>query len=420
MRCFHHQLRNRHNNNSKTISPYQLRSFTSLLIIQILISLACYSTSYAVQVGLGPSIGRLHQVSPGARAAGMGEAQTALLDPLAGHFNPGSMGIYSLDHRFSFSYFSANWQDIYYTPILYMDHTQIFTGLKLEEKTKDNSLEISCGIDLGRRYFDLGDRELRGENNEYLGTYNPWEKHYSVGVSLGLRRIIEFGAGYKLNFLTSEFVGYWGHPGVDYGYNDRSFDLGVLIRLPFNNALDEMNIINLNKFVSPFTIDFIPSFGYSQSNLPIDNFNNENIPEVYRNGYALEFRLDHPAVPLMIFIFAQDNIKEKDIRFRYPLEWIETSGIGREISFFDSFIYRWGEYYYGKHGDSRITTGFTMQTRGIFNILYSIEHNRKSGKGNWYNFVMNRVNIGYSRLSREGKYQNYLVPTEWLELGINF
>ncbi|MDP8209085.1 MAG: hypothetical protein P9L92_20650 [Candidatus Electryonea clarkiae] len=346
----------------------------------------------------------------------MGEVQTALLDPMAGHFNAGSMGIYSLDNNFSFAYSGTDWLKGWWNSDLYIDHAQLFTGWKLAEKTEDNSTEISCGIDFGRRLFDLGETERRGENNEYLGMFEAWERNYSAGASIGLRNIIEIGVGIKFNYLSSNLLSYENNPPIVDEESIQTYDWGVMIRLPLSNALSELYSIDPNILVSPFKIDVIPSFGYSRSNQG-GNIR-DPLLKINREGYALETRFDLPDISLLAFIYAQDFKMER--YFPAQMGWNEISGIGREIVFFDSFIYRWGEYYDEKHLDSRVTTGFTMQTRGILKIIYIVSQNQEWARGNRYEFVMNRVNIRYSRSSWEGTYNNILDTTEWVEFGISF
>jgi len=354
--------------------------------------------------------GDLLLISPGARATGMGEVQTALVDPMAGHFNAGSMGVFSLDHGFSFSRSSVDWRHSYLNDHdFHLDHAQLFTGRRLIKKTEDNPFELSGGLDLTRTFEDLGEFEQRGEFGEILGTYDWWERNYSAGLSLGFRRIIEIGIGYKLNYLTSEHEPEYK---ANNSQNRISYDWGVLFRLPLSKIFEQNNPI-IPMFFDPFQFDIIPSYGYSRSNL--GGTDKDPLVEIYRRGYAVEFRFDLPDISLLSFIYAQDIDKNR-YNPRHMAWGDEHSGIGREISFFDAFIFRWGEYHYY----SETTEGYTIQSRGLMKIIYEGSKRSEWAQGDLYKFVMNRMNFRYSHSSRELGYDSPVVDFDWIEFGISF
>ncbi|MDP8207304.1 MAG: hypothetical protein P9L92_11615 [Candidatus Electryonea clarkiae] len=384
-------------------------------LIFILLLFLLFSNNHA-----NAASARFMLITPGARATGMGDAQVALVDPMSGHFNAGSKGVFSLDHNYSYSYTSADWLPRFNLDDLYLNYSQLSAGWKLYEKQPDNPLEISGGIEVTRRFLNLGKTERRGENNEDLGSFESWENNYSYGVSIGFRYLAEVGIGYKLNYITSHLSEFSniGNPEYDDEVNAKAYDWGILIRLPTNTVLKEGLHYDVSESIYPFLIDFIPSYGFSKSNLGGDEMYDDPLPEVHRSGYALEFRFDLPVVPLLGFIYAHDiNRDRADLRSK---EWIETSGVGREITFFDSFIYRWGNYYDTWGRASRSTTGFTFQSSGILKIIHLSSQHQEWAKGELYDFVMTRMNFKYSRsLFHAGEGQP-LTDTEWIELGISF
>ncbi|MDP8285634.1 MAG: hypothetical protein RAP03_03115, partial [Candidatus Electryonea clarkiae] len=289
-------------------------------------------------------------------------------------------------------------------------------------------LEISGGLEVTKRFIDEGEYVVRDDLYGIISTGNLWERNYTYGVSIGLRYIAELGIGYKTDFITSHLGSNFPNSGND--RNARAYDWGILLRLPINNALKEVYNINTQRLIDPFTIDIIPSFGYSNSNLGDNKVYGQPLPEINRRGYALEFRIDLPVVPLLAFIYTQDfnDIRydipsgDNDIRYDIPSgdNGYKTGGVGREFSFFDSFVYRWGNYYDTEGHLFKSTTGYSLQSKGILKIIHLATQDQEWAEGELYNFVMNRLNFKYSRSFWKAGSNYDISDSAWIELGISF
>ncbi|MDP8207303.1 MAG: hypothetical protein P9L92_11610 [Candidatus Electryonea clarkiae] len=355
-------------------------------------------------------------ISPGARATGMGEAQTALVDPMSGHFNPGSMGIFSLDHNFAASHSYVDYLPAFKIDDLYFNYTSLFAGWTFYKEEGERTRQISIGIEYSRSFLNLGRVEVWNNEGDLIYQIEPWDKNESYALSVGLRHFIEMGVGYKSDAIKLHRADFHS-----YEENDQSaeaYDWGVLFRLPLNNALTEVFNYKPLESIKPFRVDIIPSYGYSNSNLGCDLQYNVPLPAIKRKGYGLEFRCELPDYHLFSFIYAQDFNKQKV--HNVSKEWINTGGVGREVNFFNSFLYRWGNYYDTWGSLFNATSGFTIKSNGITNYLYTRSQKQGKSYGKFYKLIMTRTNINYSKSFWDAGEGHPVTNTEWIEFGISF
>jgi len=164
-------------------------------------------------------------ISPGARAAGMGEAFVAMADDgTAVFWNPAGLA-FQTGREVTFMH--ANWlpalvSDMYYDFIAYKQYVEALGGT------------IGGNI----TFLDLGENVYTDEEGSILGNFNSNDMAVSLSYGTQLNENLGLGVGVRFirSMLAPDWVKVGGEPGGGTGYAFAA-DLGVLYRFSFFPAL---------------------------------------------------------------------------------------------------------------------------------------------------------------------------------------
>jgi len=201
----------------------------SLILLLILTAQQAYAVSEAALLFL--------LISPGARAAGMGEAFSAVAnDASAVFWNPAGLA-----HQYGkqITFMHANW-----LPGLTSDLFYEFLAFRM-------SIEGVGTIGFNVVYLDLGEQNRTGEQGEDLGKFSSNE--FAISASYGTTVTDNLAMGVTLRFIKSNLspVG----AGSELGSGQATafaFDVGLLYTFPFfNRRLNwGMNVSNMGPKIS--------------------------------------------------------------------------------------------------------------------------------------------------------------------------
>ncbi len=192
-----------------------------LILSLITISTVLFSSSQVYAVSEAAVL--FLQISPGARAAGMGEAFVALADDATAVFwNPAGLGF--LEGR-ELTLMHANWlpqfgSDLYYDFAAYRHSVE---GLG------------SFGVNV--TYLNLGEQTITDESGpDPLGTFSSYE--FAISTTYGTKLNQDWAVGVGLRYIRSNLssVGAGAEQG-DGKANAFSFDLSTIYKIPFHRKL---------------------------------------------------------------------------------------------------------------------------------------------------------------------------------------
>ena len=146
-------------------------------------------------------------ISPDPAANGWGEISTAVVsdNPMATIFNPGQLGLFSLDSYFSAGTYvpKTQWLPGFHQSDLTYDVTAVNAGVNLARQF-DLDLPISLGIGYSRVYLDLGTFIRTSTSGpQPLATFNAHEKAEAFSVAVGIDYFVRLGVGMSFNNIVS-------------------------------------------------------------------------------------------------------------------------------------------------------------------------------------------------------------------------
>ena len=202
----------------------------NLLVAMLLITAMLFAVSETYAVSEAAVL--FLQISPGARAAGMGEAFVALADDATATFwNPAGL---AFQQNRELSLMHANWlpgfgEDLFYEYGSYIQH---FEGLGT--------------VGLNVTFLNLGKQVITDESGpEPLGEFSSYE--FAIATTYGTKIMDNWGVGLGLRYIRSALstVGAGAEKG-DGQANAFSFDLSTLYKVPFLPSLSiGANLSNL-------------------------------------------------------------------------------------------------------------------------------------------------------------------------------
>lgn len=352
-------------------------------------------------------------ISPGARANGMGEAMVAVVDPMSAYSNPGTMGLYAFEKNISFATTYSRWLPSFKNQNLEIDYQHYFAGISFDVHDSPVLKRIALGVEHHNFYFNLGEREIRSQYNEYLGTEERWEKSRSTIISLGLKSIVEVGIG--IGYQRAAYKG-WESMGVfmDDAY-DCAWDWGVIGRLPFNNVLRILPGIFNGDLLSNYTVNIIQAVAFTRNNIE-SNDNKYFVNQFNSFGYSIEFEIETKKYPILSFLYSIQDEPDKRL---YRRDYSRNS-IGREITLLDLFQYRWG--YCSEHEVRHwvYSSGYTIKTDGLSNYLIVNAIKSTSDNENIFIKFLKHASLQYSYSIWDAGEGIPLDETEWYEFRISF
>ena len=201
-----------------------------VILVMVLGALVLFSANPAYAVSEAAVLSLM--ISPGARAAGMGEAFVALADDATATFwNPAGLAFqYSKElHLMHVNWLPEFGSDMFYEFASYVHHVE---GLG------------TFGGNI--TYLNLGEQVHTDETGTELGKFNSNE--YSIAATYGTKLMENWGVGLGMRYIRSNLAG-----GVSVGAeqgegvaNAFAFDISTLYRFPFAPRLTlGMNLSNM-------------------------------------------------------------------------------------------------------------------------------------------------------------------------------
>lgn len=233
-----------------------------VLVLIAVMSLTMVSNSFA---GVSEAAVLFLLISPGARAAGMGEAFVAVADDASAVFwNPAGLAFQS-GREVTFTH--AKW-----LPQLVTDMAYEFVAYKQYLES------INGTIGANVTFLNLGEQQHTSATGEFLGTFNSWD--LAVSMSYGTKLTQNLGLGVTARYIRSnlapDHVKVEGEKGNGTG-TSFGVDLGVLYKIPkWRNLRFGANLSNMGPkitYVDAAQADPIPT--NLKLGLAIDAVNSE-------------------------------------------------------------------------------------------------------------------------------------------------
>jgi len=312
-------------------------------------------------------------ITPDARAAGMGDAGVATsADVNSAYWNAGKLAF--IDNGLGYGISGS------YTPWLgkiindmYVFYLSGFYKIRDEET-----------IAASMKYFDLGEIQFKGVNNEDLGRFNPREFAFDITYSRKLTE--ELAIGGALRYIHSNLTGALTTGNIDARPgNSVAVDLGIYYTKPFISRNSTLSfggaITNLGAKISYSDAnnrDFIPT------NLRVGSAYTMELGPKNNLTFALDFnKLLVPSpprdnsIPLLNGIFG--SFSDAQGGFKEEIREIMTS-MGAEYWYDNTFAGRLGYFYESTDKGNRqyltAGVGFRYQKFGI-DIAYLVPTNQR-------------------------------------------
>ncbi len=312
-------------------------------------------------------------ISPDARAAGMGDTGAATsADVNSAFWNAGKLAF--IDNGLGYGISGS------YTPWLgkiindmYVFYLSGFYKIRNEET-----------IAASMKYFDLGEIQFKGLNNEDLGRFNPREFAFDVTYSRKLTE--ELAIGGALRYIHSNLTGALTTGNIDARPgNSVAVDLGIYYTKPFVSRNSTLSlggaITNLGAKISYSDAnnrDFIPT------NLRLGSAYTMELGPKNNLTFALDFnKLLVPSpprdnsTPLLNGIFG--SFTDATGGFKEEIREVMTS-MGAEYWYNNTFAGRLGYFYEATDkGNRKYLTagvGFRHQTFGV-DVAYLVPTNQR-------------------------------------------
>lgn len=220
--------------------------------------------------------------SPDARAGGMGDAGVAS--------EADGNSIYWNSAKLAFLGENTKTLSISYTPWL----NELVNDINLAHVSYAGALNDNQGLAVALRYFSLGEIIFKDENNNNLGTGEPYEMALNVAYALKLSENFSIGVG--LRYILSDLTNGLQDPGIqteagqsiaaDLGlyYKSREYSMGGGQYQSYSLGLNFQNVGGKISYgTSQETADFLPT------NMRLGGAYNLKIDKYNRVSFLLEF-----------------------------------------------------------------------------------------------------------------------------------
>jgi len=311
-------------------------------------------------------------ITPDARAAAMGDAGVATsADVNSAYWNAGKLAF--IDNGLGYGISGS------YTPWL----GKIINDMYVFYLSGFYKIGREQAVAASMKYFDLGEIQFKGVNNEDLGRFNPREFAFDVTYSRMLTE--ELAIGGALRYIHSNLTGALTTGNIDARPgNSVAVDLGIYYTKPFVSRNSTLSlggaITNLGAKISYSDAnnrDFIPT------NLRLGSAYTMELGPKNNLTFALDFnKLLVPSpprdtIPLLNGIFG--SFSDAQGGFREEIREIMTS-MGAEYWYNNTFAGRLGYFYEATDkGNRKYLTagvGFRHQTFGI-DVAYLVPTNQR-------------------------------------------
>jgi hypothetical protein len=302
---------------------------------------------------------------------GMGACEINLINEYSPVNNPGAVGLFHLEKRFSFSFpEKSRWGNI------------LTGGADL------NSYSISAGFPINIREKILGmgfaysklNSDLFREDYLYRRTFTYVEKSDYFSIAAAYKSKIRIGLGYTLKKIDSSFRMPWAPDEILERMEANCHDLGIFFDYPLRNSaifgeffakIDKENVKH----------NIIPSIAYVRSNMSKDYrrkypiFGGQSFPEISKIGFSVLFISDYKDAEIYSFRIISE--------FNSTIDGEEANFMkfGIEVGAGGAFYMRAGLWSPSYTEENIWTYGFGLNLGGITRLLYS------SGKINTINPV---------------------------------
>ena len=246
-----------------------MKSTLAILLLGLLFSPVSQRCSAQGEAAL-----RYLLIPPSPQGDGMGGiiGSTISDDPLATLANPGQLGLASLDHYVSVSYFpsATSWLPAFQMAELTYRSSALNAGFKLN-RFFSLPFEMSAGIGYSNVTLNLGTFVSSGANPADLNYFSAEEHSNNLSLGIGIDYYLRLGLGYTLKMAESNLAPFdvqrQGRQGVA---DATTYDIGLIAQLPAIRVFDQITggSITIPGLGEPM-LDI--SFGYARSNLG-DNF----------------------------------------------------------------------------------------------------------------------------------------------------
>jgi len=312
-------------------------------------------------------------ITPDARAAGMGDAGVATsADANSAYWNAGKLAF--IDNGLGYGISGS------YTPWL----GKIINDMYVFYLSGFYKIGREQAVAASMKYFDLGEIQFKGVNNEDLGRFNPREFAFDVTYSRMLTE--ELAIGGALRYIHSNLTGALTTGNIDARPgNSVAVDLGIYYTKPFVSRNSTLSlggaITNLGAKISYSDAnnrDFIPT------NLRVGSAYTMELGPKNNLTFALDFnKLLVPSPPrdnstaLLSGIFG--SFTDAPGGFQEEISEIMTS-MGAEYWYDNTFAGRLGYFYEAADKGNRqyltAGVGFRYQKFGI-DIAYLVPTNQR-------------------------------------------
>lgn len=336
--------------------------------------------------------------------------------------NPALLGLSSRETNFSANFYPENIKIKPFNGDPYFYNFAISAGINLD---KQMGIPFSLGIGYLRQYSDLGNIVRISEDGSFLGRYLLEESSNSFYLAASTDFWIKLALGFGVKFISPE-----SNPIlIDEGIT--AFDFGIIAVAP---------IVKDYVLSDELSGNFNLSAGYSLNNLgneikynfdhdfiiypnERDYYSPKSLPRSERLGIGLNINFDYDFKGTKIKILNvdftseanADLVKIDSLGYEYRSILSETNiwkniiqakstenvinRLGLRINLFEFVSYSDGrKFEYNPSSDLNYTTsGFSIETTGIFKILNALTENST------FEYIANHFNLRFSYADIKGE-----------------
>ena len=189
-------------------------------------------------------------ISPSPRANGLGQTFLSLpeTDAMIAFYNPATLGLFSLNHRFSMGFYPQRVRWLPAMNDIFYDNKAFNVGFKLPGA-------LSAGIGFQRTYLDLGSQSYMNAAGEVFGPFKVWEKSEAITIGLGWQGAITAGFGLSIKLIDSRLGKTFSQEKwKDIKAEATAFDIGAIAQVPVLDLIRQPLAISLSKhgILQPF------------------------------------------------------------------------------------------------------------------------------------------------------------------------
>lgn len=349
-------------------------------------------------------------ISPSVRVNGMGRAGVALLDEPAGYYNPGAAALSSPAHTLQSRFYLS---EMRWLPAS-ADYNY-FAAQAATERVLDGFLGLDKPTRLRAAFYgyrtklDFGEQVRTGERGEVIGTFTSAEASNNIGISLGLRSVVEVGIGATTKWISSDL------PPVMFGGaangSARAYDLGLIAVVPVVGVWERL----IGREFKPFQPKLNVGFGITWQNRggePIrytDVLFADPLPTNRRHGWSGSLGMDWNSDSFNLAIgrvtFSTETYRPQ-VDGAHVTSLAEDDKSGFEVSILETVSIRRGTY---DDFDGEIhlkTSGWTVKSDGLFKFFaHQLDSTPSSSGGDALQFLARHLSISWSRFEDDPAWQ---------------